>query len=108
MTSLDPLFDTSEELSRYKRDLGARSNNWYFLTTPDEDYVYEVMMDDYLLSGSATGALNGGIFHTGKLVLVDQNHHIRGYYEGTDPLDVDRLIEDIPLLMAEMKQKGTE
>ncbi len=105
--SLDPQHDTPAELTRYINDLGAKGEKWYFLTTQDEDYVYEVMMDQYLLSGSPTGALNGGIFHTGKLVLIDRNGHIRGYYEGTDPLDVDRLIADIPRLRKLVNQEAS-
>ncbi len=101
--SLDPLYDTPEQLQLYIDDLGAKADRWYFLTTDDEDYVYDVMIDQYLLSGSPTGALNGGIFHTGKLVLVDDKGYIRGYYDGLDPLDVDRLIEDIPILLAQVK-----
>lgn len=104
--TLDPDFDTPEELRKYIRDIETEARNWTFLTTNDEDYVYEVMMDQYLLSGSPTGAVNGGIFHTGKLVLVDQKGRIRGYYEGTDPLDVQRLLEDIPLLMDQMKDEA--
>lgn len=103
--TLDPEFDTPEELRKYIEDIGAEANRWHFLTTEDEDYVYQLMMDRYLLSGSPTGAVNGGIFHTGKLVLVDQLGRIRGYYEGTDPLDVQRLIEDIPVLQEQMKKE---
>lgn len=103
--TLDPEFDTPEELTKYIDDLGAEAKRWHFLTTEEEDYVYQLMMDRYLLSGSPTGAINGGIFHTGKLVLVDQLGRIRGYYEGTDPLDVQRLIEDIPVLQQQMKKE---
>lgn len=103
--TLDPEFDTAEELRKYIEDIGAEAKRWHFLTTEDEAYVYQLMMDRYLLSGSPTGAVNGGIFHTGKLVLVDQLGRIRGYYEGTDPLDVQRLIEDIPVLQEQMKKE---
>ncbi len=103
--TLDPDFDTPEELQKYIEDIGAEAKRWHFLTTEEEDYVYQVMMDRYLLSGSPTGAVNGGIFHTGKLVLVDQLGRIRGYYEGTDPVDVQRLIEDIPVLLEQMEKE---
>lgn len=103
--TLDPDFDTPEELRKYIEDIGAEAKRWHFLTTEEEDYVYQVMMDRYLLSGSPTGAVNGGIFHTGKLVLVDQLGRIRGYYEGTDPVDVQRLIEDIPVLQEQMEKE---
>lgn len=105
--TLDPEFDTPAELLKYIQDIEAEAKRWYFLTTDDEAYVYQTMMDRYLLSGSPTGAVNGGIFHTGKLVLVDQKGRIRGYYEGTDPLDVQRLIEDIPILRAQMEKELT-
>lgn len=105
--TLDPEFDTPEELRKYIVDIEAEAKRWYFLTTDEEAYVYQLMMDRYLLSGSPTGAVNGGIFHTGKLVLVDQLGRIRGYYEGTDPIDVQRLIEDIPVLQEQMEKELT-
>ena len=39
--------------------------------------------------------------HTENFVLVDQKSRIRGFYNGTNPHDVNRMIEDIFLLKKE-------
>ena len=36
--------------------------------------------------------------HTENIVLVDKKQRIRGYYDGTDPSEMDRLLEDIEIL----------
>ena len=36
--------------------------------------------------------------HSDKFVLVDKQGRIRGYYNGTDKKDVDRLITEIKVL----------
>jgi protein SCO1/2 len=43
----------------------------------------------------------GIITHSDRFVLVDGAGHLRGYYHGTDPADVDRLLADIETLHAE-------
>tara|TARA_Y100000588_G_scaffold26237_2_gene25829 strand:- start:791 stop:916 length:126 start_codon:yes stop_codon:yes gene_type:complete len=39
--------------------------------------------------------------HTENFILVDAHKRIRGVYNGTLPLDIKRLIEDIRLLKSE-------
>ena len=40
-----------------------------------------------------------GFFHSDNFVLIDQNMHIRGYYDGTSTKDVDQLLLDIEYLV---------
>ena len=39
--------------------------------------------------------------HTNNFVLIDSQRRIRGYYDGTNPDEVDELIADIGTLKAE-------
>jgi protein SCO1/2 len=43
--------------------------------------------------------------HSEKLILVDQDRHIRGYYDGTDPKEVDRLILETKILLREIENE---
>jgi protein SCO1/2 len=43
----------------------------------------------------------GGFIHSGAFILVDKHKHIRGVYDGTIAEDVDKLMEDIELLLEE-------
>ena len=38
------------------------------------------------------------MIHTENFVLVDQQKRIRGFYDGTNPEEIDRLMEDIEIL----------
>ena len=42
-------------------------------------------------------------FHSQDLILVDQNKHIRGIYDGTEINEVDTLIDEIKLLLYDTK-----
>jgi cytochrome oxidase Cu insertion factor (SCO1/SenC/PrrC family) len=44
---------------------------------------------------------DGGFTHTGGLLLIDKNRHIRGVYDGTNDLETNRLINDIWILLKE-------
>jgi len=35
--------------------------------------------------------------------LIDKKRQIRGFYDGTDPEEIDRLLEDIKILKASYK-----
>ena len=42
------------------------------------------------------------MIHTENFVLVDPNRRIRGFYDGTDPESMEKLIEDIYILKKEL------
>ncbi len=47
---------------------------------------------------------DGGLqdfIHTENFILVDKKRQIRGFYDGTDNEDMQRLIEDIKILQKE-------
>ncbi len=39
--------------------------------------------------------------HTEHFILLDRNKHIRGIYNGTLELEMDRIIEDVQMLLEE-------
>ena len=47
------------------------------------------------------GDAGGDFIHTNNFVLIDPQKRIRGYYDGTNPDEVDELITDIGILKAE-------
>jgi protein SCO1/2 len=48
---------------------------------------------------SQDDASNGEVLHSSKLVLVDGEGRIRGYYDGTDEKDVTQLMRDTKRLL---------
>jgi len=97
--TVDPERDTVAALRRYAHNLNAVSSKWHFVTG-DEDAIYEIA-DDYFSVALKDPDSPGGFDHSGRLILVDKNRHIRSFCNGTDPEDVDRFMGDIQLLLDE-------
>lgn len=97
--TIDPEFDTVEVLDEYASRLQVTSDKWNFVTG-DKDSIYTIA-EYYLSSAEEDPSAPGGFIHSGALILIDQQKHIRGLYDGTKPEEVDQLIKDIPLLLSE-------
>ena len=98
--SIDPKRDTVGALKRYARNLGVDSKDWHFITG-DKDEIYDIA-NYYFSVAMEDKELPGGFDHSGRLLLIDKNRHVRSFCDGTDPQDVDRFMEDIQTLLDEM------
>lgn len=95
--TLDPKRDTIAKLKAYANKLDIDHNKWYFVTG-DKDHLYE-MAEAYFVSAYEDDTAPGGFDHSGKLLLVDQDRHIRSFAEGTDPESVTAFFNDIEWLL---------
>ena len=99
--TVDPKHDSLPELRAYADRFNAVPGKWYFLRTSKED-VYELAKDGfYVTAKDNDGTGNEAFIHSEKLVLVDWNGNIRGYYSGVDSVRVNKLMGDIVLLLRE-------
>ncbi|WP_235005392.1 hypothetical protein [Pedobacter nyackensis] len=57
-----------------------------------------------MVSAQEDKAAPGGFIHQGYLVLVDKEKRIRGAYDGTQDKEVEQLLNDMDLLLAEYKK----
>lgn len=97
--SIDPLHDTEEVLKDYAYKLGIEdANTWNFLTG-DQEKIFEIGQTSYLTTAMEDQQEPGGFLHSGAFLLIDQEGHIRGVYDGTKSDQVDRLMADIPKLL---------
>lgn len=100
--TVDPAHDTPAVLRRYAREYDARPGRWLFLTGNKRD-LYNLALKGYFLpiqdDGEKTATPNETFTHSEKLILVDKEGIIRGYYDGTNKKDVDRLILEIRVLL---------
>src|SRR5690554_1033074 len=97
--SIDPGHDTVALLKDYAERLGVEdASTWQFLTG-DKEKIFEIGQTSYLTTAMEDKNEPGGLLHSGAFVLVDQEGHIRGVYDGTKEDQVDRLIRDIPKLL---------
>lgn len=102
--TVDPAYDTPEVLKAYAQRYNADPEIWQFLTG-EKDYIYQLAMKGFFLSAMEDEENPLDFIHSEKLVLVDRRGWIRGYYDGTDQEDVDRLITEIKVLLNEDSDK---
>ncbi len=96
--TVDPKHDSVEVLKNIADQLGVNAQKWHFVTG-DKQKIYEMAQKGYYVSALEDDEAPGGFSHSGTFILIDQNRHIRGLYDGTNPERVDQLIQDIPKLL---------
>lgn len=97
--SVDPEKDTPDVLKTYAEKFQA-GERWYFLTGK-KDAVYSLARDGFKLPVAEAPTEGGLITHTTRLVLVDRNGVVRGFYEGAEEGSVKDLVRDVRVLLAE-------
>lgn len=102
--TVNPEIDTVEQMKRYAEEHKADANQWHFLTG-EKEKLYELARKSFFVLKPAEsqnlGDVGSDFIHTNNFVLVDQEMRIRGYYDGTNKKEVDRLIKDIDILLKE-------
>jgi protein SCO1 len=97
--SVDPAYDTPEVLRTYAERHGAEPERWWFLTgTPEA--VARLSREGFRLAAETQGESPEDIIHSTRLVLLDGEGRIRGYYESEDAEARARLTRDLDGLLA--------
>jgi protein SCO1/2 len=100
--SVDPEYDSVGILKEYAERYNADTQQWMFVTG-DKAAIYQQARCGYFISAKEGTNENLDFIHSDKLVLVDMEGRIRGYYSGTKRTEVDRLITEIQVLLGEYK-----
>ena len=95
--------DSVPVLAAYAELHHADPERWRFLTG-DRKQIYALARKSYFAAMDEGDGGPDDFVHTENFVLVDPQRRIRGFYDGTNTSDVDRLIGDIEKLLEE----GTE
>jgi protein SCO1/2 len=98
--SIDPQRDSVPALKAYAASLEVTSNKWHFVTG-NQDSILNLSEHSYFSAAYPDSTSPGGFTHSGGLLLVDRNRHIRGVYNSTKPEENQRLIKDIQTLLKE-------
>ncbi|GAB2598729.1 SCO family protein [Spirosoma areae] len=99
--SVTPWLDSVPRLRQYATTKGIMPNKWHLLTG-ERGQIYNLARRSYFAEEAIGFTKDSTEFlHTEHLILIDQNRRIRGVYNGTVPLDIDKLIADIKTLKAE-------
>jgi protein SCO1/2 len=105
--SVNPEYDTVAVLAEYAKRIGADSKRWH-LVTGNKKNIYDIAIDGYKLAVDEDPRAPGGFLHSELFVLVDKQKRIRGYYDGTDSSQVDKLLNDIKILSAEYESRNSK
>lgn len=100
--SLDPKRDTPEQLKSFATSIGADLSMWSFVHGP-KDSIMALAVEDYYVPAYEDPDAPGGFDHSGKLLLVDTNGHLRAFAEGTEAESVTDFFEDVDALLAQTK-----
>ena len=99
--SVTPEMDSVPALKKYAEAKGVISGKWHLLTG-NENEIYSLAKKQYF-AGDTIGYYQTGneFLHTENFILVDKLRRIRGVYNGTLALEMERLADDINTLLKE-------
>ena len=96
--TVDPKRDSIERLHEYANSYGLDTVNWNLLTG-DQNIIYELGINGFLVPNQEDALAPGGFLHSEKLILVDKEQRIRGYYDGTDTTIIPIIVQHIKTLI---------
>jgi protein SCO1/2 len=102
--TVDPETDSVPVLKAYADIHGVKDKKWLFVTGSKQK-LYELARKGYLLNTEDGDGGEEDFIHTQNFALIDKERHIRGYYDGTDSLEINRLVQDLNLLFKEYEYK---
>lgn len=91
--TIDPDRDTPEVLAAYGNRYKADPARWSLLTGTRAE-LKKLNYDTFHL-----GDLDGSLEHSTRFVLVDEKSRIRGFYDTSEPENIQKLISDIQALL---------
>ena len=91
-----PEIDSVEVLKKYAVENQVIDSKWD-LVTGDKKEIYDLARKSYLAAkDNSFGEYE--MIHTENFVLIDKKKQIRGFYDGTNKEEIDRLYKDIKIL----------
>ncbi len=95
--SVTPEIDSVAQLKKYAIEKGVVDQKWN-LVTGNKKQIYELARKSYMavMEDGDGGAYD--MIHTENFMLIDKERRIRGYYDGTNKEEVEKLIRDIEIL----------
>ncbi len=103
--SVTPEIDDVAQLKKYAMEKGVIDSKWN-LVTGDKKQIYNLARKEYLASKTEGDGGPYDLVHTENFVLVDKEKRIRGFYDGTNPEEIEQLIKDVDILRLEYLPEG--
>ena len=100
--SVTPEIDSVPILKEYAKNKGVIDGKWN-VTTGDKKHIYELARKSYFAVIEDGDGGKDDFIHTEQFILVDKEYRIRGFYDGTNKKDMEKLKQDVFLLRVEYK-----
>lgn len=95
--SVTPEIDSVAQLKKYALKEGVLDHKWN-LVTGDKKQIYELARKSYLAVKTDGDGGPFDMIHTENFILVDKERRIRGFYDGTNPEEIEKLMSDLEVL----------
>ncbi len=103
--TVDPEHDSVDVLADYGQRLSIKPGMWD-LVTGDKRKIYKMARSGYeLVAVEGKKGDGSGFVHSERVALIDWERRIRGYYEGTEDEDIDKLMEDVRFLLKKYQNR---
>src|SRR5688572_17217960 len=98
----DPSTDSAARLKKYADSMNVDTKKWIFLTGT-KDSLYRQARHSYKIDDPNNNPLNNEVdfLHSQYFSLVDKNGNVRNIFEGNERKDVERMINEIVVLLKE-------
>lgn len=99
--TVNPETDSISRLKKYAEEHQINSKKWSLLTG-EKSTIYHLAKKEYF-AGDSIGFYQSGneFLHTENFILIDKKRRIRGVYNGTLLVEIERIKEDIAILKKE-------
>lgn len=98
--TVTPEIDSVPVLKAYALEKGVDDAKWN-LVTGDKKQIYDLARKSYLAAMDEPYSGEYDMIHTENFVLVDTKKRIRGFYDGTDWTEMEKLLKDLNILLSE-------
>lgn len=98
--TVTPNIDTVAQLKKYAQQKGVIDSKWN-LVTGNKKQIYDLARKSYLAVKTSGDGGPFDMIHTENFMLIDKKRQIRGFYDGTKPEEIKRLLHDIDVLKQE-------
>ena len=101
--TVDPERDSATALKKYADRYGVNPDMWWMLTGPKKT-IYDFAINELKLGVPGENA-DSSFLHPTRLVLLDKDRVVRGYYDGLDSTALSKLAKDLVFVMLEKDKK---
>jgi protein SCO1/2 len=103
--TVDPERDSVAKLKAYADKNQIDPFNYWFLTGEKKE-IYDIARHEFYVTAVEGDGGPDDFIHSEKIIVLDKDRHIRGFYNGLETEDVHRLINDIAIIhIAKDKKK---